>query len=241
MSARFAVPATTFVLRSIIEKRLKSAYGTFTPPAVSVTPPPRPPAPTNGALPPEAPGLNLYLHHAGANPAWRNMYDPHVAPGGERTGPSPLVLDLHYMLSAYGQDLEREALLGIAMNALHRNGVVPRPMIAAILGAVSVPVPPNKFMDELTKEPLDKPGSQPESITISQAPVDIDQSTKIWSALHAPLRPCAYYLVTTVFLDVEETFPAAKDVDEVVIAARPAVTPSPRLPTDDVIKIEDGP
>lgn len=238
MSARFALPATTYVLRAIIEKRLKAAYGTFAPPPVSIAPPPRPPAPANGAQAPEAAGLNLFLHHAGANPAWRNMYDPHVGPDGLRTGPSPLVLDLHYMLSASGQDLEREALLGIAMNAFHRNGVVPRPMIAAILGAVAVPAPPTKMMDELTKEPLDKPASQPESITISQAPVDIDQSTKIWSALHCPLRPCAFYLVTTVFLDVDEAFAPLPEVSQVSIAARTNLTPSPALPTDDMIEID---
>lgn len=219
MSAHFAIPATTFVLRAIIEARLKAAYGAFTPPAVSIEPPPRPPA-GNGA-PAEGAGLILYLHHAGPNPAWRSMYDPQVDSAGKRFAKAPLVLDLHYMLAAQGLDLEREALLGVGMSAFHRNGIVPRPMIAALLGAVTIPPMPAKLMDTLTAEPLQDPANQPESITISQAPVDVDMSTKIWSALQSPHRPCAFYLVTTVFLDTGETFVAGKEVEKAHIAVRP--------------------
>ena len=225
MSAHFAIPATTFVLRAIIEARLKTAYGTFTPPKVSIEPPPRPPAPANGA-PVESAGLILYLHHAGPNGAWRSMYDPHIDSAGKRVAKAPLVLDLHYMLAAQGLDLEREALLGVGMSAFHRNAIVPRPMIAAILGAVTIPPMPATLMDTLTAEPLQDPANQPESITISQAPVDIDQSTKIWSALQSPHRPCAFYLVTTLFLDPGETVPAGKQVDKAKVAVRPVVDPA---------------
>jgi hypothetical protein len=237
MSAHFAIPATTFVLKAIIESRLKTAYGAFTPPKVSIEPPPRLPPPSNGAPAAEPTGLILFLHHAGPNPAWRNMYDPHVDGGGKRFAKAPLVLDLQYMLAAQGLDLEREALLGVGMSAFHRNGIVPRPMIQQILGAIVVPPIPAKLMDTLTTEPLADPNNQPESITISQQPVDIDMSTKLWSALHSPLRPCAYYLVTTVFLDTGETFPAAKTVDTVVVAGRPVADPAADPADDAVIDI----
>jgi hypothetical protein len=235
MSAHFAIPATTFVLRAILEARLKASYGAFTPPKVSVEPPPRPPAP-NGP-PAEPAGLILYLHHAGPNPAWRSMYDPHVDSGGKRFTKAPLVLDLYYMLAAQGLDLEREAVLGVGMSAFHRNGIVPRPMIAALLGAVPVPPMPAKLMEKLTGEPLQDPANQPESITISQTPVDIDQSTKIWSALQSPLRPCAFYLATTVFLDTDETFPDGKIVEDVEVAIRPNVDPAADPGGDAVISI----
>lgn len=220
MSAHFAIPATSFVLRAILEARLKAAYGSFTPPPVSIEPPARP-ASGNGTPPPEAAGLILYLHHAGPNPSWRNMYDPHVDSQGRRVAKAPLVVDLHYMLAAQGLDLEREALLGIGMSAFHRNGIVPRPMVQALLGAIPVPAPATKFMDALTGEPLHDPANQPESITISQQPVDVDLSTKLWSALQSPLRPAAFYLVTTVFLDTGETFAAAGPVESVIVSARP--------------------
>src|SRR5262249_4542580 len=188
---------------------------------VSIEPPPRLPPPAAGTPATEPAGLILFMHHAGPNPAWRSMYDPHVDVAGKRVAKAPLVLDLHYMLAAQGLDLEREAILGVGMSAFHRNGIVPRPMITQILGAITIPPSPSKLMDSLTGEPLADPNNQPESITISQQPVDIDMSTKLWSALHSPLRPCAYYLVTTVFLDTGETFPAAKQVDKVQVAGRP--------------------
>jgi hypothetical protein len=60
-------------------------------------------------------------------------------------------------------------------------------------------------------------------------------STKIWSALQSPMRPCAYYIVTTVFLDTGETFPAITPVDTVVIAGRPVADPAADPANDDVI------
>lgn len=223
MSAHFAIPATTFVLRAILEARLKAAYGAFTPPKVSVEPPPRPPS---GNGPPAEPaGLILYLHHAGPNPAWRNMYEPQVDSAGKRQTDVPLVLDLHYMLAAQGLDLEREAVLGIGMSAFHRNGVIGHKMIASILDPVTVPAMPTKLMDTLTREPLKDPANQPESITISQQPIDIDHSTKIWSALQSPHRPCAFYLVTTVFLDTGEDDVVGEAVKEARIFVSPSAEP----------------
>ena len=96
MSVHFAIPATSFVLRAIIQARLKASYGIFPPPLVSIEPPPRPPAPTPGNGVAEPAGLILYMHHAGANAAWRNMYDPHIDGMGKRFAKAPLVLDLHY-------------------------------------------------------------------------------------------------------------------------------------------------
>jgi Pvc16 N-terminal domain len=235
MSEHFAIPATTFVLKAIIEARLKAAYGTFTPPKVSVEPPPRLPAPTNGNPTIEPAGLILYMHHAGANPAWRNMYDPHVDGSGKRFAKAPLVLDLQYMLAAQGLDLEREAVLGVGMSALHRNGIVPRPMIQQFLSTVVVPPHPTTLMESLTGEPLADPNNQPESMTISQQTVDVDMSTKLWSALQSPMRPCAYYLVTTVFLAPGEVFSDGKLVDSIVIAGRPVADPAADPADDDVV------
>jgi hypothetical protein len=228
MSAHFAIPATTFVLRAILQARLKSAYGGFSPPPVSIEPPPRPPGGSNGAASAEPAGLILYLHHAAPNGAWRNMHDPHLDPLGKPLARPPLVLDLHYMLAAQGLDLEREAVLGVAMSAFHRNGIVPRPMIQALLGAIlPPPTPPGpaKLMDLLTGEPLADPANQPESITVSQQALDIDLSTKLWSALQSPLRPSAFYLVTTVFLQTGEKPVESKETKKVHIAVRPSADP----------------
>jgi hypothetical protein len=230
VSAQFAIPATSFVLREILQRRVNIAYQAFTAPTVSIEPPPRPPATPAGPAPqPEPAGLHLYLHHAGANPAWRNMYEPHVSSNGQRVGPSPLAVDLHYLLAAFGADLEREVLLGLGITALSRHGIVPRPLIQNILGGIAVPPNPTRLIDTLTAEPLGDPTGQPEQITVSFAPVDVDLSTKIWSALQSPMRPTVYFLATTVFLDVGEKFPPASTVQEAHLAVRPEPDPTSAL------------
>ena len=224
MSEALAIPATTFVLKSIIERRVAAAYQGLPAPPVQVSPPPRPPQTPNNGQPQqqvEAPSLTLFLHHAGPNGSWRSMHDSAINSAGQRVAKKPLVLDLQYLLAAHGADLEREALLGIGMSALHRNAIVPRAMIAQILGAVAVPNPVEKLLDRLPQAQLADANHQPESITVSQLPVDIDVSTKLWSAFQSPIRPCALYQVTTVFLEVDEVFADSKPVETVRIAGRP--------------------
>ncbi|MEH0829144.1 MULTISPECIES: Pvc16 family protein [unclassified Micromonospora] len=237
MTAHFAIPATTFVLQQIVQERLKIAYGSLTPPSVSIEPPPRPAAtPTNpgGNPQPEPAGIHLFLHHVAPNPAWRNMYEPHVNSAGRRVSPSPLAVDMHYMLSVTGADLEREVLLGLGLTALTRHGIVPRLKIESILDSITAPAPTGTLLHTLTNEPLHDRTTQPEQITIAQAPVDLDLSTKIWSALQSPLRPSAYFLVTTVFLDVGDSYPAATPVQKAVVRVRPAADPASPLPVDEL-------
>ena len=232
MTAHLAIPATTYVLQKIIQERLDLAYAApLTAPTVSGAPPPRPPATAaGGAAPqPEAAGLHLFLYHAAPNAAYRNMFEPHVSSAGKRIGPSPLAVDLHYMLAVTGADLEREALFGLGITALTRHGIVPRKKITAILGALQAPPNPlQQLLDNLSAEPL---ATQIEQITVSQAPVDVDLSTKIWSALQSPLRPAAYFLVTTVFLDVEETYAAGPAVQKAVVGVAPSIEPGAVLDT----------
>ncbi|MFJ5776172.1 Pvc16 family protein [Streptomyces sp. NPDC093094] len=247
MTAHFAIPATTFVLREIVQRRLKDAYGDFTAPTVSVEPPPRPPASPTGAAPapqPEPAGLHLFLHHVAVSAAWRNMQEVRLKPEegqaeGPRIGASPLAVDLHYMLAATGADLEREVLLGLGIAALNRRAVVPRTLIGSILGEIAVPASPTRLLDRLTAEPLHLPESQPQRITVSQAPVDVDLSTKIWSSLQSPMRPCAHFLVTTVFLDLGDST-TGKEVARAQVGVRPDPTPSRTLPPGDTVTVTGG-
>ena len=237
MTAHFAVPATTFVLKVLCEARLKLAYGNFIPPPVKLEPPPRPaPTPAVGA-PPEAAALYLYLHHAGQNPGWRNMHEPTVNALGQRIGPAPLVLDLHYLMFATGADLEREVLFSLGLLAFRRNGIVPRLMVQQILAAVAVPGNPARLLDTLTSEPLQNPANQPEQITIAQEPYDLDRSTKLWSALQAPLRPSAMFQVTTLFLDTGEVFPAAPQTSSLGLHLRPDADPAADPAGDDILVV----
>lgn len=246
MSARFAIPATSFVLKALIDIDLASAYSGFAAPKVSIAPPPRPnaspaPAAAGANAQPEAAQLYLFLHHVAPNAAYRSMALPYIETSGEASTKMPLVLDLHYMLAATGADLERETLLGIGMAALHRQALVERSKVAALLGAVSIPANPTKLMERLTSEPLANPANHPEQIKISQHPLDIDMSTKLWSALQSPIRPSAYYLVTTTFLETDDSRLDGPPVDELVIAGRARADRNADPADDTVIVVEDTP
>lgn len=246
MSARFAIPATTFVLKALIDIDLASAYSGFAAPKVSIAPPPRPnaspaPAAAGANAQPEAAQLYLFLHHVAPNIAYRSMALPYIETGGAASTKMPLVLDLHYMLAATGADLERETLLGIGMAALHRQALVDRSKVAALLGAVSIPANPTKLMERLTSEPLANPANHPEQIKVSQHPLDIDMSTKLWSAMQSPIRPSAYYLVTTTFLETDDSQLDGPPVDELVIAGRARPDRGVDPADDTVIVVEDTP
>ena len=239
MSAHFAIPATTFVLRAIVEDALTKAYGALgPPPAVVVSPPP--PRQEGGAAapPPETTQVILFLYHVQPNAAWRNMFDPTMDSSGNRSSRAPLALDLHYVVAATGTDLEREAVFGTAIYALHRTGIVSRPLIKAILGSVAPPPMPTKLMDLLTTEPLDQ---QIEQITVSHQALDADMLSRMWTAFQSPFRPSAGFLVTTVFLERTEVFPDPVAVKTIDIHARPDPTPGGALPADDIAVVDKGP
>ena len=147
---------------------------------------------------------------------------------------------LHYLLAATGAGLERETLLGVAMTALHRRAILDRADVFAILDAVTPPPASTDPMDEMYDEPLWNQGQHPEAIKISQHPLDIDMSTKLWSALQSPIRPSAYYLVTTTFLDTQVSLNEGPPVTEMNIAGRPAANPGAD-PTDDLVLTRSEP
>lgn len=238
MSAHFAIPATTFVMKAVIESALKAAYGALTPPPVSVAPPAGRPDATRGEPPPETTQVLLYLYHVQPNAAWRNMFDPTTDSAGNRSSRAPLALDLHYLLSASGSDLEREAVFGAAVHALHRVGIVSRPLIKSILGAVAPPAVPAKLLDLLTTEPLDQ---QIEQITVSHQALDADMLSRLWTAFQSPFRPSAGFLVTTVFLERPEVFPAQVPVAEVDVRVRPDPTPGRPRTDDDLLVVDKAP
>lgn len=194
MSAALAVAATSEVLRYLVSDAITRAGQDlgFTAPAVSTGAPPKP-VQNTGA---DAPAVNLFLHMATPNAAWRNLQGPARDAQGRRLHNAPLILDLHYLLSAHGPEAIREIALATAMHALHQAGIVPRDLVRAALKKLESSADPNKKALAVSRL-----ADQVESLTISSEALDIDAMTKIWTATQAPYRPSAGYLVTTVFLE----------------------------------------
>jgi hypothetical protein len=238
VTAHFAIPATTFVLKAVIEKALAKVYGAGgNAPPVSIAPPPRSDPlrpPPNGD--PEATSVLLFLYHVTPNAAWRNIFDPPVDGAGTRVARAPLVLDLHYLIAATGVDFEREAVFGVALHALTRLGILPRLAIKAILEGVMAPPANAPLMAKLTTEKL---WEQYEQITLSQQALDADSLSRLWTAFQSPFRPSAGITATTVFLDIEENFPVGPVVKEVGLAARPRLDREPVIAaTEDRVTVK---
>lgn len=148
------------------------------------------------------PALNLFLYQVTPNGGWRNVGLSSVDWDGNRTTRPPLAVDLHYLLTAYGHDdLQAEVLLGYAMRVLHENPVLTRKTIRAVLNP-SPPLPmPTALQTALQTTGL---ADQIEQIKIAPAVLNLEDLSKLWTALQANYRPSVAYLITVVLIETDK-------------------------------------
>lgn len=185
MSSPLSIASVTSVIKSTLENGLVMHGATAVVGELAVTALPPDRIPTGAD---ERSQLNIYLYHITPNTAWRAIPANGAASNGAR--PVPLSLDLHYLLTAYGErDYHAETLLGSAMELLHETPVLTRETIAPTLAALAerggssgagAPV----FADVI--ESIDR-------ITLSPEFLSMEEMTKLWSALQARYRLSATY------------------------------------------------
>ncbi len=196
MSTFLAVGAVSAVLRSLIEAsvsrhNLAAVLGGA--PEVSALPPDRI---TSGAGTPDR--INLFLFQATENAAWRNMDLPSRNGHGERLSNPKLALDLHYLVTAYGSaEFRAEVLLGHAMFVFHETPVVTRQAIRTALAAL----PASGLSDALE---LSRLADQFEQIRIVPRALNVEEISKIWSALQSQYRTTAAYHVSVVLIEADQ-------------------------------------
>lgn len=128
--------------------------------------------------------LNLFLYHTAPNAAWRNMNIPRQVRPGE-TGFPPLALNLHYIITAYGQEnneLVAHLLLGLAMGILHDHAVLSREEIETAFAVSQL-------------------HEQIERIRISPQSISLDETSKMWTGFQAEYRLSAAYEASVVLID----------------------------------------
>jgi len=160
--------------------------------------------------------LNLFLYQVTPNPGWSNVGLPSRDDQGARLTNRPLALDLHYLLTAYGEkDFDSEVLLGYAMQLLHEMPVLTRAAIRSALGPgpVSNPNPP---VDGAIIPPGPFSASdladQIEQIKISPQGLSTEEMSKLWSAIAAHYRPTAAYHVSVVLIESSKSTKTALPV-----------------------------
>lgn len=194
------------------------------------------------------PSLNVFMYSVSRNTGWENAMFPSRDSRGNRISNQPLGLNLHYLVTAYGNsDFEAEILLGYAMHLLHEQPVLDRRAIRTALNPspLTASILPPAFQ-ALTASDL---ADQVESVTITQEPIDTEEMARLWSAIQSHYRPTAAYVVTAVLIDARK--PASSGlpvlsrgpIDPATSRDRgPVVTPglTPPYPTITTIELPNG-
>lgn len=181
MSVAFAVAACTAFLKTHIENylaRLGAVALLGADVVVSTLPPDRIPVGSE-----ERPQLNIFLYHIAPNAALRQVRQAGVS------------VDLSYLISAYGaSDLQHEVLIGCAMDAMRNlavlDGDAVQNMLTALLEGSQGLVP------EIFRR-IDF-AAQFKHLTITPQFLNIEDSSRLWSAAQARSRPSAAYRISAV-------------------------------------------
>jgi len=181
MSNSLAIAATTLTLRALLEKEIPLRDAGL--PGLKVTTLPPDLARKNAAD--VGAQLNVFLYQTAVNAAWRNQSAPTQTRPGE-TGRPPLALNLHYLLTAYGDDTDDESIshrvLGGAMGVLHDHALLGRDEIRGALAG-------NDLADQF------------ERLRVTPLTLPMDEMSKLWTALQTNYRVSAGYEVTVVLID----------------------------------------
>ncbi|HEY1389287.1 MAG TPA: DUF4255 domain-containing protein [Ktedonobacterales bacterium] len=182
MSSPLSIASVTSVIKSVLENGLVMHGATAVVGELAVTAMP-PDRITTGAD--ERSQLNIYLYRITPNTAWRAIPSDTTQTNGAR--PVPLSLDLHYLLTAYGErDYHAETLLGSAMELLHQTPVLTHETIAPTLASLAERSGSGASVFADVIDSIDR-------ITLSPEFLSMEDLTKLWSALQARFRLSATY------------------------------------------------
>lgn len=192
--------------------------------------------------------INLYLFQVLENPNLKNQEIPgqgHAAAYGR----PPLSLELMYLMTTHSlpetgvdADLDSQALLGDAMRALHDHAVVTDGLeiTRSTVGSVGESILDSSLLNEFEK------------VRIGLEPIELDDLTKVWSALpNANFRRGSVYRVSVIQIESKTPRRSARPVETRRIHAtsqrRPEIVEVYRTPTpaadvvgDPRINLTDG-
>jgi hypothetical protein len=179
--------------------------------------------------------LNLMLYRVVPNAALQSDTLPFRDGNGHRVRRPSLAVELHYLLTAFGDDddeIDGQHLLAHAMSLVHDNGILTRDQLRA---AVKVPSP-------LASSDL---ADQPELVRLALQTFNVEEMSKLWSAFQTNYRLSVGYSASVVLIERPLPVPAeALPVREIGVQAvtirRPIIDSlsPPRLFAGGVLAIE---
>lgn len=204
MSNYLAIATATAAL----SRSLQAAIGVDVPGAIVTTV--RPDGPSSGV--PDT-GVNIFLYQVTPNASWRNNDLPTRRPDGTLVQRPQVAIDLHYLLSFYGNevDLEPQRLLGSTIRALHARPVL---TLQVIQNAISA-------MGFLNNSDL---AEEVESVKFTPIPLNLEELSKLWSVFfQTPYVLSVAYQASVVLISTDERPAMAQPVREPVIHVQPSV------------------
>ena len=187
MSNFLAVATVTAVLRDLLQE----AAGDAIPGATVSTR--RPEAAHDGGQ--NKPGVNIFLYMVSPNAAWRNTDITIRYSDPELLVKSPQIpLDLSYLLSFYGNELELEPqrLLGSVVRAIYAHPLLLQQDIQSTVTRY----------DYLRGSELDFQVSQVERVKLTPIGLSLEELSKLWSVFfQVPYALSVAYLASTVLIE----------------------------------------
>ncbi|MEU5716793.1 DUF4255 domain-containing protein [Streptomyces sp. NPDC020403] len=171
--------------------------------------------------PPVEPTITVFLYQVTPNAALRNNDLPTRAADGTLRNRAAAPLDLHYVISAYGEETELvgQRLLGCVVRTLHEIPVLPRELI------------------ELAAERPHLAGSDladsPQQVRFTPTVMDVDETSKLWGMLHqTPYTLSVAYQASLVVIEGREKPVPAKPVVQRTVRVVPSGVPAAPVPSE---------
>jgi hypothetical protein len=208
-----AIATVTETLRQMLD----SAIGNTIPGAQATATAVRPATPAGSPPGLPNPGVNVFLYQVTPNASWRNMDLPNRRDDGSLSNRPRVALDLHYLLTFYGQDsqLEPQRLLGRVVQVLHAQAVLTRAQIRSVITTVGFLATSN-LADEV------------EVVKFVPLSLSLEELSKLWSVFFQTAYTLSVaYQGTVVLIEGDESAQQALPVRarnlQVLPFQRPAI------------------
>jgi hypothetical protein len=209
MSNALAVATVTQALALLIENNLSPEMDIAV--KVETRKPP--------AEPPAEPTINVFLYQVTPNPSMRHTDLPTRASDGTLLKRPATALDLHFLISAYGEEAELvgQRLIGCVVRTLHE-----------------IPVLPKELIDLAAERPYlegSDLAESPQKVRFTPTVMDIDETSKLWGMLHqTPYTLSVAYQASLVLIEGRERPVPAKPVERRTVRVLPFGAPGAPVP-----------
>ncbi|MEV6173682.1 DUF4255 domain-containing protein [Streptomyces sp. NPDC051954] len=169
--------------------------------------------------PPSEPTITVFLYQVTPNTSQRNNDLPTRATDGTLVRRPAAALDLHYVITAYGEErtLVGQRLIGSVVRTLHE-----------------IPVLPADVIEQAGERPYLAGSDLAEAaqrVRFTPTVMDVDETSKLWGMLHqTPYALSVVYQAALVFIEGREAPVPAKPAERTDVRVLPFGAPGAPVP-----------